>query len=122
MIESSSPDRLRIGPYALTGGRVRSSTDLALETIVRTTGRYIIHAPELKSERRGIGELAEEPISIVEIAAHLVLPLGVIRVIVGDMVSEGLLIANRIDETEITRNGRPDQRLLERVLHGLQTL
>ncbi len=122
MTETSGTDRLRIRPYALTGGRVRSTTELPLETIVRVTGRCIIHSHELSSERRDIAGLCDQPVSIVEISARLGLPLGVARVLVGDMVTEGHLNTHHATETAITPDGRPDQRLLERVLNGLQAL
>jgi len=113
-------DRLRIRPYALTGGRVRSSTELALETIVRITSRGRAGSSELLTERRQICELCADPMSIVEVSAHLRLPLGVARVLVGDMVTEGLLDCNAAPAA--ADDSRPDLRLLERVLDGLQAL
>jgi hypothetical protein len=113
-------NRLRVRPYALTGGRVRSSTELALETIVRVTDRGESHRDGLSTESRHILELCREPTSIAEVSAHLSLPLGVARVLVGDLVTEGLLDSH---STPATGDGsRPDLRLLERVLDGLQAL
>ncbi len=122
MTEPTGIDRLRVRPYALTGGRVRSTTELALETIVILTDRGATHGEERGPERRNICRLCEEPISIIEISARLGLPLGVIRVLVGDMVTDGLLNTHRLDGTSAESGSRPDQRLLERVLHGLQTI
>ncbi len=113
-------DRLRVRPYALTGGRVRSSTELALETIVRVTTRGEAGSHELATERRQICELCIDPTSIVEVSAHLQLPLGVARVLVGDMVTEGFLDCNSTPVA--AQDSRPDLRLLERVLDGLQAL
>ncbi len=118
MSDLSGDDRLRIRPYALTGGRVRSSVDLALETIVRVTPRALDHTPALTGERARIADLCRQPQSIAEISAHLGLALGVARVIVGDMVTERLLDAHRSP----VGDDRPDLRLLERVLDGLQAL
>ena len=112
-------ERLRIRPYALTGGRVRSSTELALEAIVRVTERGQTNAPALATEKREICEICESPASIAEVSAHLKLPLGVVRVLVGDMVTEGFLDCN---DNAVPEGGRPDLRLLERVLDGLQAL
>jgi len=122
MSELLNSDRLRVRPYALTGGRVRSATELALETIVIMTARGVEEVDQLDSERRDIGRLCIEPISIVEISAKLNLPLGVVRVLVGDMVTEGLLNTHRLEGCSAGPGGRPDQRLLERVLHGLQAI
>ena len=121
MTSSPRDNRLRVRPYALTGGRVRSSTELALETIVRVTSQGESAAPTLPSEQRGILELCADPTSIAEVSAHLSLPLGVARVLVGDMVTDGQLEANA-NPAEAEEGSRPDLRLLERVLDGLQAL
>ncbi len=119
MNERSRDERLRIRPYALTGGRVRSSTELALEAIVRVTERGLTNAPALATEKRDICDICRNPASIAEVSAHLKLPLGVVRVLVGDMVTEGFLDCN---DNAVPGDSRPDLRLLERVLDGLQAL
>ena len=53
---------LRVRPYALTGGRTRSSTDLPLETIVRTTAHGATQLLQLGHERRKIAEMGREPL------------------------------------------------------------
>lgn len=120
MSDTPREDRLRVRPYALTGGRVRSSTELALEAIVRVTARGEASADDLATERRQICEICADPTSIAEVSAHLKLPLGVVRVLVGDMVTEGFLDCN--DTAAGQGDSRPDLRLLERVLDGLQAL
>jgi len=122
MTGRSCSDRLRVRPYALTGGRVRSTTELALETIVILTGSGNAKLDQLETERREIGVLCADPMAIVEISARLDLPLGVARVLVGDMVTDGLLNTHRLDGCDTGMGSRPDQRLLERVLHGLQAI
>jgi hypothetical protein len=121
MSDQPRDNRLRVRPYALTGGRVRSSTELALETIVRVTPRGTDAAATQSTEKRQIIELCAAPTSIAEVSAHLHLALGVARVLVGDLVTEGLLDshANPASDEE---GSRPDLRLLERVLDGLQAL
>ncbi|MFQ5558469.1 MAG: DUF742 domain-containing protein [Acidimicrobiales bacterium] len=119
MTEPPGVDRLRVRPYALTGGRVRSSTELPLETIVRLTTRGQAGVDSQTLERREICALCVAPTSIAELSAHLGVPLGVVRVLVGDMVTEGLLDSHR---TLVDGEERPDLRLLERVLDGLQAL
>ncbi len=118
------PDRAddlggRIRPYALTGGRTRSvGAELPLETLVRRTAHGSASLDRAVLERRRILELADLPVSIAELSAHLRVHLGVARVLVGDMTTEGLLSVHRprpVDE-------RPDIALLERVLDGLKAL
>jgi hypothetical protein len=111
---------LRVRPYALTGGRTRSSSELPIETIVRTSAYGFAQQPRLTLERKRIVMLCVAPISIAEVSAHLRLPLGVARVLVGDMTQEGLLDSHK---TPTTRSGdRPSIKLLERVRDGLQAL
>jgi hypothetical protein len=111
---------LRIRPYALTGGRTRSSHDLPIETIVRTSARGFVQQPRLTLERKRIVTLCAVPQSIAEVSAHLKLALGVARVLVGDMTNEGLLDSHATPAS--TSGNRPDIKLLERVLNGLQAL
>lgn len=121
MTDVPRESRLRVRPYALTGGRVRSSIELPLETIVRVTPRAETNSSELASEHRQICGICVHPSSIAEVSAHLKLPLGVVRVLVGDMVTEGFLETNATAMAP-DADPRPDLRLLERVLDGLQAL
>lgn len=107
---------LRVRPYALTGGRTRASVQLEIETLVRTTERGWSMRDEVTPIERSILEHAGEATSIAEIAAHLGVVLGAVRVIVGDMVAAG-----RLDRSNASAGG-PDASLLERVLDGLQQL
>jgi hypothetical protein len=110
---------LRVRSYVLTGGRTRSAADLPFETLVRVTDRGAA-ASNLTLERKDIVARCVRPLSIAEISAHLHIPLGVARVIVGDMTAEGLLTATTPQHTGA--GDRPDLSLLERVLDGLQAL
>ena len=109
---------VRIRPYALTGGRTRAGTELAIETMVSTTSDGATAQGRLTLERARIVALCAAPQSLAEISAHLGLHLGVVRVLVGDLAQEGLLAVNRPSHV----GDRPDLRLLERVLDGLQAL
>jgi hypothetical protein len=121
MTDHPRDHRLRVRPYALTGGRVRSSTELALETIVRVTPQGEAGATDLPTEKREILRTCADPTSIAEVSAHLSLPLGVARVLVGDLVTEGFLDSH-VNPASDSEGSRPDLRLLERVLDGLQAL
>lgn len=110
---------MRVRPYLLTGGRTRSAVDLPLEAQVHTTPEGTSQLGTLDHERRQIAELCVEPQSLAEISAHLSIHLQVARVLVGDLINEGIAETNTAspEPTE-----RPDLRLLERVLDGLQSL
>jgi hypothetical protein len=109
----------RVRPYALTGGRTRGTKQLALETLVRTTPEGRAALPRLQMEPRRVLELCADLQSIAEVSAHLSVPLGVARVIVGDLTGDGLLAAS---DDPNPNSDRPDIKLLERVLDGLQAL
>ena len=110
-------DHPRVRPYAMTGGRTRPThDDLEVEALVSTTSDGE-RTPKLTVEQRAIAALCHDLLSIAEVSAHLHLPLGVIRVLVGDMADEHLVIVYRPDHA----GDRPDLALLERVLYGLRT-
>jgi hypothetical protein len=112
----SHPGRL-LRPYALTRGRARPShgTDLEIEALVSTTViGETMHMPA--PEPHSIALLCREPLSVAEIAAHMKLPLGVVRVLVADMADQGMVEVHRPSQFG---NG-PDVTLLERVLDGLR--
>lgn len=112
-----SGDGLRVRPYAITGGRTRARTELEIEAIVYRTTLGEQSASSLPLERGQILSLLGSPLSTAEISARLRLPLGVTRVVLGDLIDEGYVAVN-----SRSANGRPDLRLLERVLDGLQAL
>ena len=107
-----------VRPYAITGGRTRSSySDLPLEALVVTT-EEADDPRGLAWERKAIAELCAAPVALAEISAHLKVPIGVARVLVGDMATEGLVRVHR----PASKTGRADVALLERVLSGIRAL
>jgi hypothetical protein len=107
--------RLRVPPYAVTGGRTRVDVDIPFEALVRTTERGRQHLPLVAFERHDILKLAERPIAVAELSAHLRLPIGAIRVLVGDLSVEG-----HVQTKAMTV--KADTALLERVRDGLRRL
>jgi len=117
-----------VRPYTVTGGRTRSvHHDLALETHVRAVPTSPAAAPAPvppgadTSERRRIRELVQDRLfSIAELSAHLHLPLGVIRVLVGDLVDEGLVSVH--GGAESSRATAANLSVLGSVLYGIDSL
>ena len=68
--------------------------DLEIETLVSTTSTRE-QTPKLTVEQQAIAALCHEILSIAEVSARLHLPLGVIRILVGDMADEHLVIVHR---------------------------
>ena len=118
---TSGRDPGQVRPYAITGGRTRpaSELDLPLEALVRTTPRGQAALELLSMEWREIAVLCQRPVAIAEISARLRIPLGVGRVLVADMVAEGLLSALDRDALE---GDAADPALLGRVLDGLRSI
>jgi uncharacterized protein DUF742 len=110
--------RRKVRPYAMTGGRTRPAhVELEIEALVSTTSLGA-RTPNLGVEQRAIAALCRDILSIAEISARLDLPLGVTRVLVGDMADEGMVIVHRPAQA----GDRPDLDLLERVLYGLRSI
>jgi Protein of unknown function (DUF742) len=108
----------RVRPYTLTQGRTISRRPLLLETLISVPDYDPAVERGLFAESREIYRLCRNTRSIIEISAELVIPLGVIRVLVGDMADNGLLWVH----PTAPGASMPDQELLERVLVGLQTI
>lgn len=77
-------DGVLIRPFMVTGGRTRPLHDgLKLETMVYAQPAAL-SAP-LRFEQRRAVELAQEPISVAELASALDVPIGVARVLIADL-------------------------------------
>ncbi len=105
-----------VRPYIHTGGRTRAGFYLGVETLVSTRR----HAPAgmANMTHRAIMDLCDRPKSVAEVAALIPVPLGVARVLIGDLAQSGALFVHRPP----TANGQPDTALMARVLRGLQRL
>lgn len=122
MYDDEGLDEARtVRPYTVTGGRTRAKTpDLPLEALVRA----VVPAGDratLSHERLRILELTHESIqSVAELSAHLSLPLGVVRVLVGDLAAEGLVVVH--GGATQTSTPATDLKVLESVLNGISAL
>jgi len=108
-----------VRPYTWTRGRTKSGFDLAIETLVTTSARGRAQAATLSFEHRAVAELCEQARSVAEVAALLSLPLGVARVVLGDMAGLGVVT---VHQTASSAGSAPDLALMERVLSGLRRL
>lgn len=105
--------------YAIARGRTQPrGIPLDLVTMLATTGREPPRDFRMTREDGRILNICRKPAALADIASDLDLPLGVMKVLIGDLCHMGLL--------EIRRPGRPmaqtDQRLLQRVLDDLKAL
>jgi hypothetical protein len=106
-----------IRAYVWTGGRTRSRHHFEIETLVSaaTAGSSTESQPH-----RAVLELCREPKSVAEVAALLVIPLGVAMVLLGDMADRGLIVIHGAATDD--HDGGPTSTLMERVLIGLRQL
>ena len=86
-----------VRPFVMTGGRTRAVDTLRVETLVQTSA----NAPDAAFEPGRIIQLCRTPHSIAEVSAKLELPLGVVRVLVGDLVAEDRLVVHHNDPVDI---------------------
>lgn len=110
-----------VRPYAMTGGRTRSvdGSTLPLETLVVVNRIAQAAGASLQFERADVVALCDEWQSVAEVSARLDLPLGVTKVLIGDLHAEGLL---DVQPPTTAAHGGPDAALLGKVLDGLQAL
>jgi hypothetical protein len=108
-----------VRPYAMTGGRVApSGGEFDLVAFVVATAPELPPLPHLLPEHRGIVDASWEPISVVELASKLDLSIGVVRVLLGDLRSAGL-----ISLYEPPAASQPhDVNVLKAVVNGLRAL
>jgi Protein of unknown function (DUF742) len=101
--------------FALTQGRTESiGPTLPIESLVIATP----HTPyRLTAEQQAIRALCSTPHSIAEISSHLRVHLGIARVLVSDLVANGLATV-----TTGNYDTGPDLPTLERLLHDLERL
>jgi hypothetical protein len=110
-----------VRPYTVTGGRTRSgSQDLPMEALVRAL-RTASQDTGMAPERKRILELTSSSImSVAELSAHLHLPLGVTRVLVGDLASDGAVVVH--GATQQSASPATNLKVLESVLNGISSL
>ncbi|KAB1154926.1 DUF742 domain-containing protein [Micromonospora sp. DT46] len=125
MVDRDEPTGALVRPYAVTRGRTRPRLDIALEALVETTvrGRAAANGNGAQGrEHQYIAALCDGRVqSLAEIAARLQLPLGVARVLIADMATDGLVAVHEptiLDDSD----DAVGTELLERVLSGLRRL
>jgi hypothetical protein len=97
-----------VRPYAVTRGRTRvGSHDLQLITLILT----VDPVPPGHLARL---DLCKRPTSVAEISAALRLPLSVVKILIGDLVEQGLVHFR----SAVT----PDPSILRAVIDGIRQL
>jgi hypothetical protein len=109
-----------VRPYTMTGGRVQPVTggfDLMAFVVAGPPAGAGDQSPA-QPEHQAIISMAQQPISVADLAADLNLPVGVVRVLLGD-----LLVSDRISMYEPPASRQfPDDDILKAVVNGLRAL
>ena len=123
----SSPDELWVDdhagpvvrPYAITRGRTRHAHgEFDLISLVTTVRPATSHDIGIGPEHTSILKLSCRPQSVAELAAYLQLPLGTIRVMLGDLLERGLV---NVQEPPAP-GGFTDTHIIEAAINGLRAL
>jgi hypothetical protein len=125
-----------VRPYAMTRGRtVPQGVRLDLVTILVATGHPPSEHVRTSPEQRRLLILTGRPSTVADLASEMDLPLGVVRVLLGDLLQQGLVTIQRLlrqPQQPATAAEpatpaaafpeRPDRLLLTRVLNDLRAL
>ncbi|MCB5182959.1 DUF742 domain-containing protein [Streptomyces antimicrobicus] len=112
-----------VRPYAMTRGRTSHAAQHRLDLIALVVAEPAADDPAweltLAPEHAEILQLCRQrPQSVAELAADLDLPVGVVRVLIGDLVDDELVHVTRpVPPAEL-----PDESILREVIDGLRAL
>jgi len=107
-----------VRPYALTGGLTRPSGQrLDLLDLVRAVRRAAWDVPQLSPEQVELLQRCHMPATLVDLAADLDLPVGVVRILVSDLRERGLITIHRPQPA-----GFSDLKILQEVVNGLRRI
>ena len=106
-----------VRPYTITAGRTDAKVDLPLEATLRRQRR---HGADNGLSGGALQVLdACDTRSVAEVSALVSMPIGVVRVLLSDLIEQGLVHV----QATITDDSSKDERieLIERTLRGLRT-
>jgi hypothetical protein len=106
--------------YALTQGRTRPPVESPLDLIDVLMATHLESPDNFRPgpEHRRLLRLCDRPVPLADLASESGLPVGVVRVLLGDLSQRGLIRVYRPAERGSTYN----ERLLRKVLDGLHAL
>lgn len=107
-----------VRPYTVTGGRTRpAEAGLDMISIVVAT-RERVDWSALEPEHAAILRLCERPVSVAELSAQLDLPMTVVKVLLGDLIADGDVLAR----APMPASDPPHMSVLQAVLDGIRRL
>ena len=115
--DDDAPVARVVRPYTLTGGRTAPKVELPVEATLRRQGSGPVGPVDGNLAR--ILDVCDKR-SVAEVSALVSMPIGVVRVLLGDLIEQGHVLA----QATLTATSSKDERreLIERTLRGLRTL
>ncbi len=108
-----------VRPYAMTSGRTRPARGMFdLISIVMAVRPLSDQDTSVSPESAQILRYCRRPVSVAELAAHLDLPAGTVKVLLGDLLAQQLIVSR----SPAPATGSPGQPILEAVINGLRAL
>jgi hypothetical protein len=104
--------------YALTAGRTHPPGEkLDLMDVVTAVSEACADTRELEPEHRRLLDLCQTAAAVADLASRIDLPLGVIRILLGDLREKGLVRVVRAPGRDTAQES-----VLKSVLEGLRAL
>ena len=111
-----------VRPYAVTGGRTEPADGevLDLVAIVVATGESVDADDRMRltPEHRRILTVCRKQVTVADLGAELGLPVGVIRVLLADLITQGAIAV----VPKRPAGDRTGQDVLQEILNGLRAL
>ncbi len=115
--DSDTSDSL-VRPYVIAQGRHNpENVELDLVSVV-IAARGDVDEMALEPEQVRILELCHTPLSVAEVASHLDVPVAVVKVLLGDLIGRGLVLAR----APYTADNPVSRDVLQAVLNGIERL
>ena len=104
-------------PYLITGGRTGGgAAGIGIETVL-VRDRASGPRGQLPVEMTMIVAACDTAVAVAEVAARIGLPIGVVQVLAGDLVSAGVLL-----RSASSKSLADDVNFIERLIHGVAAL
>ncbi|RNL84614.1 DUF742 domain-containing protein [Halostreptopolyspora alba] len=111
-------DEPLVRPYVIAHGRQNpSNVELDLVSVVIAANAEVDEL-SLEPEQVRILDICREPQSVAEVASYLDVPVAVVKVLLGDLISRGHVLAR----APYTAESPVSRELLQAVLNGIERL
>jgi uncharacterized protein DUF742 len=112
-----------VRPYAVTGGRTEPADGEVLDLIAVVVASDMAGGADddpmrRAPEHRRILGLCQRPVTVADIASDTALPVGVVRVLLADLILQGVITVVRNRPTAQL----PGNDVLKEILNGLRAL